>query len=258
MNTQPDHDSVMEMDESGWTRRTWLTLGVAAAAGGFLGMRGAIAAAKSRSSEMGDTGIGSSAGGREQIDRVEIQQIVLRERISRDMQRWDDLAACYNTDSWVDMSWFIGTGAAFAKASAKMAAGGLLTFHEVGPTFIEIRGNRALADSGMTLHVVTKGGGADIDLVGYIRMHSRVERKTDSWLISGMRSVYIHDLLVPQNPSRVPQIDPAAIEHLRSSYRYLAYVLSQSGHPTRDDLPGIDKPETVSKLLAAEEAWLRG
>jgi hypothetical protein len=29
-----------------------------------------------------------------------------------------------------------------------------MTFHEVAPAFIEIRGDRALANSGMTLHLI--------------------------------------------------------------------------------------------------------
>jgi hypothetical protein len=88
-------------------------------------------------------------------------------------------------------------------------------------------------------------------------MLQRLERMKDGWLISGLRPVYIHDLIIPLNPSLVPQIDPAAVTSFRPAYRYLSYLLSQRGHPTRDDLPGMDKPETVNNLIDADEAWLR-
>jgi hypothetical protein len=192
-----------------------------------------------------------------QIDRVAIQQIILRERIARDTHRWEELAACFSVDSRVEMSWFTGTGAEFASASAKLSeGGGLSTFHEVGPAFIAVRGARALADSGMTLHLNTNVDGADVALIGYVRMFQRFERLKDSWLIAGLRSVYVHDLIVAQNPSIVPRIDPVALKKLRPSYRYLSYLLNQNGHSTRDDLPGTDMPETVSKLNNADKAWL--
>jgi len=193
----------------------------------------------------------------EQMDRIDIQQIILRERIARDMHRWEELAACFTVDSRVEMSWFTGTGAEFAEASAKLAAGGgLSTFHEVGPAFIDIRGDRALANSGMTLHLNVHVGGADVGLVGYVRMLQRLERLDDRWLVAGLRSVYVHDSIVPMNPSLVPRIDQVALGKLRPSYRYLSYLLNQKGQATRDDLPGMDRPETFSKLAAADDAWL--
>lgn len=198
-----------------------------------------------------------SALAQEQIDAMAINQLVLRERRARDMKEWDELAACYTADSVVDMSWFKGTGAAFAQASAKMAARGLLTFHEPGPTFTRLLGNRALGDTAMTLHVVREIDGVDVDITGYIRALTRHERQSNGgWLMAGFRSYYIHDLILPVNPSQVPKIDPATVKDYRPSYRYLSYVLSLSGHPINNDLPGIDRPETVNTLIAGEEAWL--
>jgi hypothetical protein len=108
----------------------------------------------------------------------------------------------------------------------------------------------------MTLHLNTHVDGADVGLIGYVRMFQRFERLKQGWLIAGLRSVYVHDLLVPQNPSIVPRLDPVALGKLRPSYRYLSYLLNQNGHPTRDDLPGIDMPETVNKLTDADKVWL--
>lgn len=192
-----------------------------------------------------------------EIDRVAIQQVILRVFIARDMHRWNELASSFTRDSKVEMAWFTGTGAEFANASAKLASsGGLSSFHEAGPASVAVRGDRALANSGMTLHLSANVGGADVGLVGYIRMLQRFERVDGKWLVAGQRSVYVHDSIIPMNPSRIPQIDQATLDKLRPSYRYLSYLLNQKGQATRDDLPGMDRPETFSKLADADDAWL--
>ena len=43
----------------------------------------------------------------------------------------------------------------------------------------------------------------------------------------------------------------------RRSYRCLSYILYSQGLPVRDDLPGVDLPETVHQLVADEQEWLR-
>jgi hypothetical protein len=189
------------------------------------------------------------------FDRLEIEDILRRERLARDMQRWEDLAACYNEDSYVDISWFQGSGAAFAEAGARMASK-LLSFHELGQTVTDIRDNRAITDMGVTIHLISKIEGIEVDCVGYCRALGRMERKTDNWLMSGNRVIYVHDWIVPIIPSRVPVIDEARLSRYRPSYRFLSYMLEDRGLPVRDDLAGVDRPDTVETVLKAERIWL--
>tara|TARA_R110000772_G_scaffold249588_3_gene364093 strand:+ start:2649 stop:3443 length:795 start_codon:yes stop_codon:yes gene_type:complete len=250
-------DTMALTNESTVTRRASL-LGAGFLAGAVALGGGGAARAQTRSVKTPNPDVDLFAFVQEQIDSTAIGQLVLRERRARDMQDWAGLAASYTANSTVDMSWFKGTGAQFAEASSKMAAGGLLTFHEPGPTFTQIEGNRALGDTAMTLHVVREIGGVDVDITGYIRALTRHERQSDGgWLMAGFRSYYVHDLILPVNPSRVPEIDPAALKDFRPSYRYLSWVLSISGHPISNELPGIDRPETVKALIATEQSWLK-
>jgi hypothetical protein len=128
----------------------------------------------------------------------------------------------------------------------------------MGPTVTRISGRRALADSGAAIHVVGKVDGADVDVVSHVRLLARAERRTDRWLLAGLRALYLSDLVLPLDPSRVPAIDTAKAATFRSSYRYLSYMLAASGLPPRESLPGIDRPETVKTLRDAESAWLAG
>lgn len=191
------------------------------------------------------------------LDRIEIEEIIRRERLARDMQQWEDLAACYNDDSYIDISWFQGSGAEFASAGARMASR-LLSFHELGPTIITTSGDRALTDTGMSIHLVAEIGGAEVDCVCFCHSLGRIERKTSKWLIAGHRVIYVHDWIIPVVPQRLPAIDEVRLSRFRKSYRYLSYMLEERGLPTRDDLPGLDRPDMVEALRIGERAWLTG
>jgi len=73
-----------------------------------------------------------------------------------------------------------------------------------------------------------------------------------------LRAMYVSDMLLPRDPSRVPQIDDGVLRTFRPSYKYLSYIITQSGRTIQDDLPGIDRPESVVALRAAEQQWLEG
>lgn len=192
----------------------------------------------------------------EQIDRIAIYELVQRERSARDLERWDEMAACYNSDSDVDISWFRGTGADFVAASKKMVTTSLRSFHQMGPTVVRIEANRALAETGCAIHLLGKVGNIDVDVVGQARMYSRVERKSDEWLLSGLRVMYISDCMLPLDPTRSPKLDPARLTRYRASYRFISYLLAENGITSRTDLPGTDQRESVETLWRGEEQWL--
>lgn len=188
-------------------------------------------------------------------DRQAIVDIIARERAARDAADWKELARCYTADSLVDLSWFRGTGASFAEASAGMALT-MLSFHEVGTPLIELNGDRALGDTGCTIHLIGELDGVEVDVLGYNRLRARVQRAECGWRMAGLRTVYIHDLIIPLNPSCPPRVAREDLEKYRRSYRCLSHMLVNHGLPARDDLPGVDKPETVAMLVAAEKVWL--
>lgn len=76
------------------------------------------------------------------------------------------------------------------------------------------------------------------------------------WLIAGLRGIYIRDMLQPCNPGQTLTLDKAELATYRPFYRYLTATLKHLGRNPSHDLPGIDRPETVDALLAAETAWL--
>ncbi len=192
----------------------------------------------------------------DQADRSAIDSLIQWERAVRDAGQWSDMARCYHPDSYVEVSWFQGTGADFAERSSKIAGGKVYTFHQMSPAAVTLKGDRALAETGCSVHGLTELHGVDIDIVSNSRLLWRARRTAAGWLIAGMRAYYISDVIIPLDPTRVPAIDHAVLDGLRKSYRSIAYSMKQSGFPVRDDLAGIDRPDTVAALRAEEQRWL--
>ena len=56
--------------------------------------------------------------------------------------------------------------------------------------------------------------------------------------------------------SKILRLDQDRLSSFRQSYRYLSYRLAALGMNPRDDLPGVDLPETVASVRLAELQWL--
>lgn len=231
--------------------------GTASVLAAFAGLTGAAlisGSAKAAASESSDI---LSPADRREIDRNQIEELMHRERRARDMEDWDELAACYHPDSVVDFSWFIGTGKEFAEASKGMATK-LQSFHEIGGMTSQFNGNRAITDTLLPIHLIADVHDCEVDVVGYARQRLRVEKRNGQWLILGARTIYLKDMMIPTDPSAVPTLDKAKLASFRPSYKYLCYMLTERGLPARNDLAGVDRPDLVNALIKGEEDWLRG
>ena len=191
------------------------------------------------------------------LDRHEVEKVYHRARLARDMQWWDELVACYHPDAILDLSWFKGTVADFAKASVGMATK-MSSFHEVFPAVVELDGNRALSTNMVAIHLIAEIGGVEVDCVGYSFGRLRVERRTGAWLIAGSETIYIHDTMVPVVPGRLPELDLDRLKGYRPSYKFLSYMLEARGLQARHDRPGMDRPDIVRRALERDRAWLAG
>lgn len=192
------------------------------------------------------------------LDQLRIADLVQRERAARDAGQWDEMASHYHPQSVVDVSWYRGDGAGFVAASRRNAATGRLSLHQLTPTIAKVAGSRATAETPCQLVSFVPLEGVDVCMVGTVRMLWRAQRMERRWLIAGLRIIYIRDYIVPCDPSRMVVIDPTELARYRPSYRFLSYVLARSPNRPRDDLPGVDLPETVEALRAGEAGWLAG
>ena len=190
------------------------------------------------------------------FDRIDVAELILRERLARDDYRWDDMAACWNEESVVDVSWFRGSGPRFVEMTRGNMHSNSYNFHVMSPPVVDVVGDRAISETPCTLHGFSHIAGADSSYEGFVRLFWRAGRIGETWLLDGLRCLYLVDLFHGRDPARPPAFDPEALKGYRSPYRFLTVNLTNLGIPVRDNLPGIDQPEVVDAMRAAERVWV--
>ena len=90
-----------------------------------------------------------------------ITQLILIERESRDLGRWNSMRACFHPDSVVRISWFTGNGPAFVDGSIDMAKRGMLAKHRLGPMLVRLNGDRAVISFNGIIDIPTKVNGVE-------------------------------------------------------------------------------------------------
>ncbi len=192
----------------------------------------------------------------EQLDQVAVNDLIQRERLARDNFFWVEMASYYHPDSFIDVSWFQGSGAEFVEESKENIRTDAINSHVMSPAVVTVKTDRAIAETPCMLRSFLQIEGDDVSFESFVRLLWRARRLDGRWLIAGLRGIYVRDMVMACNPSRVPKLDVEKLAKFRLSYRYLSYNLAYFGREARDDLPGIDRPETVTALREAEKQWL--
>jgi SnoaL-like domain len=184
-----------------------------------------------------------------------VTQLVLTERDSRDLGRWQSMRACFYADSRVRLSWFSGNGEDFIKGSIDMARRGVLAKHRLGPVRVRLAGERALATFAGIIDIPVSVGGVEAQLSSHARFLYRVERRNERWGIVGFDAVYRRDELQPVIPGESIPVTAAQLAGLRPSYRMLSFVLTSQGYAVNADLPGEDRPDGVAAIEREIHEW---
>ncbi len=192
----------------------------------------------------------------EQAHKMSIVEVIVKERLARDGGRWDEMASYWHPESIVEVSWFEGSGAQFVKQTKKTIRNDSINFHQLSPAAVTLGGARAIIDMPCVLQNFSQLNGIDVNRAGHTHLLWRARLTGDLWLIAGLRAYYVRDSLIACNPAQVPEMNDAKLAGYRLSYRYLSYILDSLGNHVRDDLPGVDRPDTVETLYAAERQWL--
>jgi hypothetical protein len=188
-----------------------------------------------------------------------IADLAQRERWARDAQDWALLEESYYPQSRIFLTWFDGPAAEFVAASRAMAQvpGGHAT-HDLGPTLVDVNGDRALADTRCAILFRREFEGVACELTAYCRHVSRVEREDGRWRLRTLVGVYEKNTLAPVVPGTAPRLDLDRLATYRRSYDFQAYHRAQSGHTVHHDRPGVDRPDLMERLVEADRQWLSG
>ena len=191
----------------------------------------------------------------EATDITAITQLVVRERESRDLCLWNRMAACFHEDSFVDISWFQGSGKEFVAASKGMFERGMRAKHRLGPVLVTLNGDRAVATLSGIIDIPQTIDGVDLTLSSHALFLYRAEKRQGEWGLISFGAIYRRDELIPATPGQSVSIPGEALAGFRPSYRNLSWSLEQTGYKVNNDLPGEDRPETVSAIMQEIFGW---
>ncbi len=192
----------------------------------------------------------------ESADVSAISQLILRERESRDLGRWQQMRDCFWPDSLIRVSWFRGNGPDFVTGSIDMARRGVPAKHRLAPILVALSGDRAIASLSGIIDLPVKLKGIEATLSTHSRFIYRTERREDRWRIFGFDAIYMRDELTPSIPGETISIDSKELHSFRPTYRLLSYYLQNQGFSIDSDLAGIDRPDLVDALNQELFAWV--
>ena len=191
----------------------------------------------------------------EAADVSAVSQLVLRERLSRDLGLWEQMRDCFHDDSVVRISWINASGPEFVRRSKEMAERNVQASHRLGPIFVTLAGDRAIAQLAAIIDIPFTLKGTEVMMSSHTRLLLRAERREGVWRLSGFDAVYLRDEMAPAIPGQILKVDPEAVKAYRPSYRLLSYCLASGGFPVRNDLAGVDRPDLVDALIREIYGW---
>src|SRR6476661_1029835 len=190
-------------------------------------------------------------------DKAVIRELVENWVLWRDARLWDRFRTVWHADGRMMATWFQGSFEDFIKANDEGWARGVRILHFLGGSAIGVAGDRAIAQTKMTISQRAPVEGVICDVVCTGRFYDFFERRKGKGGIVLRRLAYEKDRLDPLHPSAVLKLDQALLAQFPEGYRHLAYLQTKIGYKVKKDMPGLDGPD-LDALYAKGEAWLKG
>ena len=187
----------------------------------------------------------------------EIRRVVESWAVWRDAGDWERFRTVWHDGGRMMATWFQGPAEDFIRVSREGFERGVSILHFLGGHSSDVAGDRAIAQTKMTISKRAEVHGVLCDVVCTGRFYDFFERRDGRWAIVLRQPIYEKDRLDPIDPAAELELDPELLDRFPAGYRHLAYVQTQIGFTVKADMPGLTGPE-VEDLYARGAAWLRG
>jgi SnoaL-like domain len=193
----------------------------------------------------------------EAADRQAIRDLVENWVVWRDANDWERFRTLWHPSGRMMATWFQGTADEFIRVSQEGFARGVRILHFLGGTSIDLAGDRAIAQTKMTISQRALVHDVLCDVVCTGRFYDFLERDATRWSLVLRQPIYEKDRLDPVDPAARLELDRAELERFPEGYRHLAYLQTSIGYQVKTDMPGLAGPE-VESLYRRGAAWLAG
>ncbi len=196
------------------------------------------------------------------LDRLAIRDLVENWAVWRDAGDWERFATVWHEEGWMSATWFQGPARDFMRVSQEGFAKGVRILHFLGGTSIDLAGERAIAQTKMTISQRALVHDVLCDVVCTGRFYDFLEKRQDQsgigkWGIVRRQPIYEKDRIDPVDPAATLRLDQQALAALPEGYRHLAYMQELIGYKVKRDMPGLTGAE-VEKLYGEGRDWLAG
>ncbi len=190
-------------------------------------------------------------------DSQHIRELVENWAVWRDAGDWERFATVWHDDAIMMATWFQGPAAEFIRVSREGFERGVRILHFLGGTSVDVVGDRAIAQTKMTISQRAEVHGVECDVVCTGRFYDFIERRDRHWRIVLRQPIYEKDRLDPVDPAAKLVLETDLLARFPVGYRHLAYVQTEIGYEVKPDMPGLTGPE-VERLYRLGASWLGG
>ena len=196
------------------------------------------------------------------MDRLMAEKLAIRETVEnwvlwRDAGDWERFKTVWHPEGWMNATWFQGPAERFIEVSREGFNKGVNILHFYGGFSCDISGDRAIAQTKMTINQRATVDGVLVDVMCTGRMFDFVQKYQGRWVIRRRQPIYEKDRMDPVDPSVTLKLDQRLLDSFPEGYRHLAYLQSKIGFPVRKGLPGL-KGASVERVYAEGKSWLAG
>jgi len=195
--------------------------------------------------------------------KLAIREVVENWIIWREAGDWERFRSVLHDEGYMMATWFQGSAADFIRVSIEGWNKGVSILHFLGCSSIDISGdvsgNRAIAQTKMTISQRAKVDDHPVDVVCTGRFYDFFEKRGDRWAIVLRQPIYEKDRMdaIDPDPARPLLLDASILQQFPEGYRHLAYLQTRIGYNVKKDMPGLKGPE-VEALYVRGKTWLSG
>jgi hypothetical protein len=191
------------------------------------------------------------------LERLKIREMVDNWIVWRDALQWKEFRSLWHDDGRMMATWTQGTADEFIEMSKQGFAKGVRILHFQGGSSIDVRGDRAISQTKMTISQRASVHDVVCDVICTGRFYDFLEKRGGRWGFVLRQPIYEKDRMDPVDPAAKLSLDQKLLMSFREGYRHLAYLQTQIGYKIKMDMPGLTGPE-VEALYVRGASWLAG
>ena len=191
------------------------------------------------------------------LEKLAIREVIENWVLWRDAGDWERFRTVWHDDGRMMATWFQGSAEEFIRVSREGFERGVNILHFLGGSAIDMAGERAIAQTKMTINQRAIVHDVLCDVVCTGRFYDFMAKRGGRWGVVLRQPIYEKDRLDPVDPAASLRLDPELLQRFPEGYRHLAYLQTGLGYSVKPDMPGLKGPE-VAALYARGAAWLRG